>query len=84
MKTESGSVRIERPTRKLPAASHVQAVEISARSGCRPSMEQKVTIAAANEPAHGERRDPAGGAPRSMPAVPSGTVIGAAARALGD
>ncbi len=52
MNTESGSVRIDRPTRKLPAWSHVQAVETSARcSGSRPSIETNVTTAAANEPA---------------------------------
>src|SRR5437016_2703535 len=53
MKTESGSVRIEKPTRKLPAASQVQDVESSERfAGLLPSIEAKATTAAANEPAH--------------------------------
>src|SRR6478736_2007916 len=52
MNTESGSTRIESPTRKFPAESHVHAVETSLRlSGERVSIVAKQTTAAVNESA---------------------------------
>src|SRR5439155_7436084 len=50
MKIESGSTRMLRPTWKLPAASHVHALESCERSPVsRPSIEKKATAAAMNE-----------------------------------
>src|SRR4029077_16580772 len=49
MNTDRGSVRIEKPTLKLPATSQLYAVEVCERSaGDRLSISTKTTTAAAN------------------------------------
>ena len=47
MKTESGSTRIERPTSKSPAESHVHSVDTWERSSAGSSTSRKNVISAA-------------------------------------
>src|SRR5436190_10638166 len=75
MNTESGSVRIENPTLKLPATSQLYAVEVSARSaGERLSISPNTTTAATNA-APDERVEIQAAVRRDM--LPPSTVISA-------
>src|SRR4051794_16988445 len=79
MKTLSGSTRIRRPTWKLPAVSHSQAVEGSERaSGDWVWSFAKTTTAAAKEPST-ELVAIYPAALREMPVVPSNVISSAAA-----
>src|SRR5918992_4966320 len=70
MKTLSGSTRMERPTSKSPALSHVQRVDSSSRSSVsRPVSAKKVTSVATNEmPTEAVARYPAARREMDVPA----------------
>src|ERR671915_1941506 len=70
MKTLSGSTRMERPTSKSPALSHVQRVDSSSRSSVsRPVSAKKVTSVATNEmPTDAVARYPAARREMDVPA----------------